>query len=350
MRETPGVADVQISREENYPQFSVLVDREKAAAAGLSQREIAQAALFSLNSNVSVNPSIFTDPRTGNQYNIVVQLDEAFRVRPEDLGKIFVTTTGSGGAGGTRPVLLSTIADIRRSVAPVEIERKYQQRLIRVSANPVGRDLGAVSDDIEKRLGALRLPPGFETRLGGQTAQQREAFGSLLFTSILALMLVYMVMASQFRSLKDPFIIMFSVPMGLIGVILALFLTRTTLSTTSFMGIIMMVGIVVSNGVLLIEYTNELRRHGAPLREAVVRAGRTRLRPILVTSLTTIFGLMPMALGWLVGGEANAPLARAVIGGLAVSTGLTLVLIPTLYTILEERFPRHLALEETGAA
>jgi multidrug efflux pump subunit AcrB len=338
------VADVQISREGNYPQFSVVVDREKAATAGLSQRDVAQAALFSLNSNVSVNPSIFTDPRSGNQYNIVVQLDEPFRVRPEDLGKIFVT------APAGRPIVLSTLADIRRSVAPVEIERKYQQRLIRVSGNPAGRDLGAISDDIEQRLRTIQMPSGFSVQMGGQTAQQREAFSSLAFMSILALMLVYMVMASQFRSLKDPFIIMFSVPMGLIGVILALFLTRTTLSTTSFMGIIMMVGIVVSNGVLLVEYTNEMRRRGLALREAVVRAGRTRLRPILMTSLATVFGLMPMALGWMVGGEANAPLARAVIGGLLVSTGLTLILIPTLYTMLEERFPRHLALDEEGAA
>jgi len=344
MREVPHVADVQISREENYPQFSVIVDRQKAAAAGLTQRDIAQAALFSLNSNVSVNPSIFTDPRTGNQYNIVVQLDEPFRVRPEDLGKIFVTPPGG------RPVILSTVADIRRSAAPVEIERKYQQRLVRVSANPVGRDLGAISADVEARLAGLQLPPGFTVRLGGQTAQQREAFASLYFTGALALMLVYMVMASQFRSLKDPFIIMFSVPMGLIGVIWALFLTRTTLSTTSFMGIIMMVGIVVSNGVLLVEYTNELRRRGLALADAVLTAGRTRLRPILMTSLTTIVGLTPMALGLLVGSEANAPLARAVIGGLAVSTVLTLVLIPTLYTLLEERFPRSQpAAEATGS-
>jgi multidrug efflux pump subunit AcrB len=343
MREVPNVTDVQASREGDYPQYSVVVDRPKAAAASLTQRDVAQAALFSLNSNVSVNPSIFTDPRTGNQYNIVVQLDEPFRVRPEDLGKIFVT------APGGRPVVLSTIAEIKRSVGPVEIERKYQQRLVRVSANPAGRDLGAVSGDIEARLGALQLPPGFEVRMGGQTAQQREAFSSLTFMTILALLLVYMVMASQFRSLKDPFIIMFSVPMGLIGVILMLFLTRTTLSTTSFMGIIMMVGIVVSNGVLLVEYTNELRRRGRALSDAVLTAGRTRLRPILMTSLTTVVGLAPMALGLLVGSEANAPLARAVIGGLLVSTGLTLFLIPTLYTILEERFPRHLE-AEPGAA
>jgi multidrug efflux pump subunit AcrB len=157
-----------------------------------------------------------------------------------------------------------------------------------------------------------------------------------------------MVLASQFRSLVDPFIIMFSVPMGLIGVFWALFLTNTTLSTSSFMGIIMMVGIVVSNGVLLVEYTNELRRRGLGLHEAIPLAGRTRLRPILMTTLTTVVGLLPMALAFGVGTEANAPLARAVIGGLLVSTFFTLVLIPTLYAILEERFPRRMSHEAEG--
>jgi len=159
-----------------------------------------------------------------------------------------------------------------------------------------------------------------------------------------------MVMASQFRSLLDPFIIMFSVPLGMIGVIWALFLTRTTLNVTSFMGIIMMVGIVVSNGVLLVEYMNELRRRGLGLREAVIRGGRTRLRPILMTSLTTLVGLLPMALGIGTGSEANAPLARAVIGGLAVSTVLTLLLIPTLYAMLEERFRRRMEDAEASPA
>jgi len=157
-----------------------------------------------------------------------------------------------------------------------------------------------------------------------------------------------MVLASQFRSLKDPFTIMFSVPMGLIGVFWALYLTNTTLSTTSFMGIIMMVGIVVSNGVLLVEYINELRRHGLPLHEAVPRAGRVRLRPILMTVLATVVGLLPMALAWGVGTEANQPLAIAVIGGLLVSTFFTLVLIPTLYVIFEERWPRVIAVEDEG--
>jgi multidrug efflux pump subunit AcrB len=336
LRDTTGIADVFVSREENYPQFDIVVDREKAAMAGVSQRDIAQAALFSLNSNVGVNPSIYTDPRTGNQYNVVVQLDEAFRAAAEDLGRLFVV--GDGG----RPVLLGSLADIRQSTGPVMIERKYQQRIVKVAANPSGRDLGSLSEELEEKFKAMPLPPGFSLQLGGQTVQQREAFGSLKFTAVLALLLVYMVMASQFRSLIDPFIIMFSVPLGMIGVIWSLFLTRTTLNVTSFMGIIMMVGIVVSNGVLLVEYINELRRHGLGLREAVVRAGRTRLRPIVMTSLTTLVGLFPMALGIDVGSEANAPLARAVIGGLAVSTLLTLVLIPTLYVMLEERFPRRI--------
>ena len=341
MRETSGLADVTVSREENYPQFDLVVDREKAAALGLTQRDIAQATLFSLSSNASVNPSIFTDPATGNQYNVVVQLDEPFRSGKEDLEKLFVTMNG-------RPVQISTIAQIRQSTGPVEIERKYQQRLVRISANPVGRDLGSISDELESKFRQLPLPPGFALRLGGQTEQQREAFGSLFFTSILALILVYMVLASQFRSLVDPFLIMFSVPMGLIGVFWALFLTNTTLSTTSFMGIIMMVGIVVSNGVLLVEYTNELRRRGLPLHEAIPVAGRTRLRPILMTTLTTVVGLLPMALAFDVGTEANAPLARAVIGGLLVSTFFTLVLIPTLYAVLEEKFPRTMAAQAEG--
>jgi CzcA family heavy metal efflux pump len=342
MQSTEGIADVNISRDANYPQFELVVDREKAASAGLSQRDIAQAALFSLNSNASVNPSIFTDPRTGNQYNLVVQLDEPYRRTPDDLARLFVTVND-------RPVLLSTVASIVQSTGPVEIERKYQQRLVRINANAVGRDLGGISEELETKFAQLPLPAGFTVRLGGQSEQQRQSFASLYFTSILAVILVYMVLASQFRSLKDPFTIMFSVPMGLIGVFWALYLTHTTLSTTSFMGIIMMVGIVVSNGVLLVEYINERRRRGESLSEAVPRAGRIRLRPILMTTLTTVVGLLPMALAFGVGTEANQPLAIAVIGGLLASTFFTLVLIPTLYVMFEEWFPRTIHGPEDSA-
>ncbi len=238
------------------------------------------------------------------------------------------------------------MASLQLNAGPVKIDRKYFQRVVHITANPIDRSLGDIANDLESAFAALQLPPGFSIRLAGQILQQRETFQGLLFAISLALALVYMVMASQFKSLVDPFIIMFAVPMGFPGVVLILFLTDTTLSTTSMMGIIMMLGIVVSNGVLLVDYTNVLRRRGQPLFEAVLTASRIRLRPILMTSLATVFGLLPLAIGWGTGGETNAPLARSVVGGLSVSTLLTLFLIPTMYVILEERFPRHLTDEQ----
>ena len=196
--------------------------------------------------------------------------------------------------------------------------------------------------DIQAKLDKLQLPPNFKINMAGAVESQRESFIALLGALILAIILVYMVLASQFKSLIDPFIIMFSVPLGLIGVLWALFLTQTNLSVTSFMGVIMMAGIVVSNGILLVDYTNRLRGRGMGLEEAVVLGGRTRLRPILMTTLCTILGLIPMAIGLGEGSESNAPMAIAVIGGLSVSTLLTLVFIPTLYTIFEKRLKREI--------
>src|SRR4030043_287890 len=181
----------------------------------------------------------------------------------------------------------------------------------------------------------MKIPEDFTVTLKGARLEQKEAFRNLAFALILAILLVYMVLASQFASLLHPFIIMFSVPLGFIGVLWALFLTGNTLSVVSFIGIIMMVGIVVSNAILLVDYTNRLRQEGVELKDAITRAGRIRLRPILMTSLATIFGLIPMALGLGGGAEANASLSIAVIGGLSVSTFLTLVFIPTLYMIAE---------------
>ncbi len=345
MHKTEGLADIEVSREENYPEVNVVVDREKAALLGISETDVANAVLFSLNGNGQTDPIIYTDPQNGNEYYISAWLAEEHRKDLSDLENILLTTkTGE-------PVLLRNVASLKLNAGPVKIERKYFQRVIHITANPMNRDLGSIAADLEEGFAKLQLPPGFSIRLAGQIQQQRETFAGLIFASILALILVYMVMAAQFKSLVDPFIIMFSVPMGIPGVILILFLTGTTLSTTSMMGVIMMLGIVVSNGVLLVDYTNVLRRRGLPLRQAVVTAARTRLRPILMTSLATVVGLFPMALGLGTGGETNAPLARAVVGGLTVSTLLTLFLVPTVYMILEERFPRpakELIDQETG--
>ena len=341
MHDMRGLADIETSREENYPELNVRVDREKAALLGISETDVANAVLYSLVGNGQVDPIIYTDPQNGNEYYISAWLAEPYRKELSDLDNHVILTTRTG-----EPVLLKNLATIQFNAGPVQIDRKYFQRVIHITANPVNRDLGSIAQELEENFAKLQLPPGFSIRLAGQIQQQRETMEGLIFATILALVLVYMVMAAQFKSLVDPFIIMFSIPLGLTGVWLMLFLTYTTISTTSMMGVIMMLGIVVSNGVLLVDYTNVLRRRGMALREAVILAARTRLRPILMTSLATVLGLLPMALGLGVGGETNAPLARAVVGGLTVSTALTLFLIPTLYLILEERFPRQLREEQ----
>jgi multidrug efflux pump subunit AcrB len=214
---------------------------------------------------------------------------------------------------------------------------------VHVTANVApDSDLGSASEAVQKLVDQSQPPDGFSATLGGQTAEQQKAFRGLIFAAIMALLLVYMVMASQFKSLIDPLVVMFSVPLGVSGVFIALYLTGTKLSVNSFMGIIMMVGIVVSNGVLLVDFTNTLRRRGKEMGQAVVEAGRTRLRPIMMTTIATIFGLLPMALGIGEGSETNLPLARAVIGGLLVSSCFTLFLVPSLYTVLE-RFAKRKA-------
>jgi hydrophobe/amphiphile efflux-1 (HAE1) family protein len=344
MHKVAGIADIEVSREENYPEINVVVDREKAALLGISETDVANAVLFSLNGNGQTDPIIYTDPQNGNEYYISAWLAEEHRKNLTDLENILLTTKAG------EPVLLKNVASLKLNAGPVKIDRKYFQRVVHITANPTTRPLGAIAEDLEAAFAAFQLPTGFTIKLAGQIQQQRETFQGLQFATVLALALVYMVMAAQFKSLIDPFIIMFSVPMGFPGVILILFLTNTTLSTTSMMGIIMMLGIVVSNGVLLVDYTNVLRRRGLSLAEAVITASRTRLRPILMTSLATVFGLLPMAIGWGTGGETNAPLARSVVGGLSVSTLLTLFLVPTMYMIFEEWFPRKFNEEQQAPA
>ena len=346
---TPGTADVQITPRGQYPDFTVQIDREKAAQLGLSPTQIAAAINTAMAGNVGT-ASKFIDPVTGNEYNIVVQLEEQYRTHPEDLSNVPLEALADPAAGGAPapsqpmvPILLRDVARISLGSEPLQINRKNEQRVIDVTANVVGRPLGAVSRDIAAQLSRLRFPAGFTYHMAGQTEQQQSAFGSLGFAMGLALMLVYMIMASQFQSLVDPFVIMFTVPLGFIGVIWMLLLTHTTLSIISFMGIITMIGIVVSNGILLVDYANKQQAQGVPLYEAVLRAGRIRLRPILMTAIATILGMIPMATGLGEGSETNMPLARAVIGGLTVSTGLTLLLIPVLYVFFERLFPRHRA-------
>jgi multidrug efflux pump subunit AcrB len=331
----PLLTDVQIQREENAPELDVVVDRQKAGVLGISEQDVAQTVLTGLLGNTQISPIPFTDPKTGNEYFINVRMDDRYRSHVSDLEDMFVRTPRGG------VVTLDTVAKIERSSGPVMIDRKYLQRVVHVTGNVApGKDLGAASAAMQTMLNDTQPPDGFTVQLGGQTAEQQKAFRGLLFALIMAIALVYMVLASQFRSLIDPFVIMLSVPLGVSGVFLMLWITGTKLSVNSFMGIIMMVGIVVSNGVLLVDFANVLRRRGKPIIDATVEAARTRLRPILMTTIATIFGLVPMALGIGEGSETNLPLARAVIGGLTASTVFTLFFVPCLYTVFD-RFAKR---------
>jgi len=334
------LTDVQISREENYPELDVVVDRQKAGVLGLNEKQIAQSTLASLVGNTQFAPVPFNDPKTGNQYFINVRLDDPFRRHVEDLHDVFLRSS----TGAIVP--LDTVATIQRSSGPVLVARKYLQRILDVTANVApGKDLGGAAAAVQGAIDSVPMPEGFSVRLGGQAQAQKEAFSGLGLAALMSIALVYMVLASQFKSLLDPLVIMFSVPLGVGGVAVMLYLTKTTLSVNSFMGIIMMVGIVVSNGVLLVDFANVLRRRGMELHEATIEAAKTRLKPILMTTIATIVGLIPMALGIGEGSETNLPLARAVIGGLTVSTFFTLFLVPALYTALE-RFARRTEVEE----
>lgn len=330
VKSTPGATDVRISRENNLPEAKITVDRVKAGALGISVSQISNTIATSMSGTVA---SLFSDPRTGNQYNILVRLAEDYRSNIEDIKKL--TVINSQG----KSVPIGNFIEITMTKSPIIIQRKYQERLVNVTANVSGRPLGDVAEEIKAKLKDVKIPPAFEVQMSGNVEQQSKTFSALYLAFGLAIVLVYMVMASQFQSLIDPFIIMFSVPLGMVGVVWILFLTNTTLSVTSFQGVIVMVGIVVSNGILLIDYMNRLRKKGMGLHEAVLKGGKTRLRPIIMTSLATVLGLIPLAIG--IGGQsAQAPLAISVIGGLTVSTFLTLLFVPTLYIVFEEKFHR----------
>jgi multidrug efflux pump subunit AcrB len=340
----PLLTDIQISREQNAPELDIEVDRQKAGLLGISEQDVSQTILTSLVGNTQYQPIPYTDPKSGNQYYINVRLDDPFRQSTRDLKDLFVRNPKGN------LVSLESVAKVKRSSGPVQIERKYLEHVIHVTANVAPTsDLGQATQAVNQKLEDLSPPDGFSTRLGGQSVEQAKAFSDLRIAAILALALVYMVLASEFKSLLDPLVIMFSVPLGLSGVFVMLYLTGTKLSVNSFMGIIMMIGIVVSNGVLLVDFANQLQRRGRSLVTATIEAGRTRLRPILMTTIATVFGLLPMALGLTEGSETNLPLARAVIGGLVVSTFFTLFLIPALYTVTD-RFAKRDTLEEEEAS
>ncbi|MCG6892218.1 MAG: efflux RND transporter permease subunit, partial [Desulfobacteraceae bacterium] len=322
IQDVPGITDIQVSLEAGMPQQNIQVNRAKVADMGLSVRDVTQAL------ETAVAGSRAGEYRTeGNAYRILVQLaDVEQRSLDEILDLTLITPSGE-------QVALRNLVAVEASRGPVVIDRKDQQRQVTVQANVAGRDLGSVARGVQERLGRIPRPVGYDLFVAGDYEEQQKSFRELLGSLALALVLVYMVLACQYESLRDPLVVMFSVPLAAVGVLLVLFLTRTTLNLQSAIGCIMLGGIVVNNAILLVDQAGQLRGEGLATRDAMAEAGRRRLRPILMTTLTTILGLLPLALGIGEGADAQAPLARAVVGGLTGSTLITLVLIPAVYSL-----------------
>ncbi|MEW5978903.1 MAG: efflux RND transporter permease subunit [Acidobacteriota bacterium] len=378
LRQVSGLTDVKTSTELGNPEVHIVFDRERLARLGLEESQIAGILRNKIRGDVA---SRYREE--DKQIEILVRADESDRSTIRDIknlainmgnmmptnprmsvaDRIAARNSSQGGrplrreeqdvrdedlAGPTRastptpgvvPIRLGSVADVVVARGPSEVRRIRSQRAAVVSANLSGRDLTSVSQDIRQELRQLRaeIPEQTTIGLGGQNEELQAAYGSLILALGLAIFLVYLVMASQFESLIHPFIIMFTVPLGLIGVILSLFLTGTTFNVMVFLGIIILSGIVVNNAIVLIDYANQLRQQGFSKREALVRAGEVRLRPILMTTLTTVLGLLPMALGWGEGAEVRAPMAITVMGGLAFCTLLTLVFIPVVYELVDRK-------------
>ena len=322
-----GVTDTRVSRELGSPEELTIVDRQKAADMKLTVSQIANMLQTVLSGTEAGSYR-----EGGKEYRILVKLEDAEQLALPDL--LDLTLTNAEG----KPVVLRNVVRLQPKTGPVQIERKDQERIITVSANIAERSMGSLLADIRKGLQSLPVPRDFSIAFGGDYKEQQKAFRELLLSFALALILVYMVMASLYESLRDPLVVMFSVPLATIGVVLMLLLTNTTFNVQSYIGCILLGGIVVNNAILLVDTINLLhRRQGMPLREAIEEAGRRRLRPILMTSITTSLALVPLALGLGEGGEVQASMARAVIGGLLSANLITLVFVPTVYSFYEGR-------------
>jgi CzcA family heavy metal efflux pump len=346
--DVPGAADVRIQQRLDDPERIIEVDRQKAADAGLDMYQVINQVSAALNSSVSIKRNFWIDPKTGNQYFVGVQYREDPKARMSEL--LDIPATGTHIAS---PVQLSTLVRIRYGTAPVEVKHEDLARVFDVQVNTQDRDIGSVAGDIQQRLKGLQLPTGMRIHLRGEYERMIDSFGSLGFGLLMASVLVYLLLVALFRSYLGPLNIMLAVPLGLIGVLTMLFVTHTTLNVQSSMGVIFMVGIVVSNGVLLVDFANKQRQKGRSVRDAITTAAAIRFRPILMTFLATFLDLVPMAIGFGKGSEANVPLARAVVGGLLTSTFLTLIIVPIMYTVLnkegtepEEDIDAHLARSE----
>lgn len=331
MEEIPEVEGVRIDRREGRPEQNIIFDREKIADLGLSVSDVARVIQTNIGGS---RAGVFRVG--GDEFPINVRLQPKDRLSPTDLENISIRTPD----GQVLPV--SAVVKKNRGRGPTDINRVNSQRVSYISANlESGVALGEAVEKIQDKLSTLQLPDGFSIVYGGEYEEQQKAAADFQLSIIMALVLIYMVMAAQFERFLDPLIVMFSVPLAVVGVVPTLLLTGTTLNMQSFMGMIMLIGIVVNNAIVLVDYINLMRRErGMDVREAVIVSGRLRLRPILMTTLTTILGLLPLSFGLGAGAEIQASLARVVIGGLAASTLVTLLFIPVVYVTADKVLQR----------
>jgi multidrug efflux pump subunit AcrB len=327
-----GVSDVYIPQDLDYPGLRLNIDRERAGQLGLSQKEVVSNLITALSSNQMIAPSIWIDPRTGLDYLLTVQYPETEIKSIEDVGGIPLRS-----ALTQRPTRLDAITEVTRIDAPTEVDHYQLRRTIDIFVGLTGEDLGSVANEIDKLIAAIQLPEGTRIDLRGMVQGMRASFRSFGLGLLLSLVLLYLILVAQFKSFVDPLLILLAVPTGLAGVLITLYMTDTTLNVQSLMGVVMMVGIVVSNSILIVEFTHRLRGDGMSVRDAVALACRVRLRPVLMTSLATLVGLLPMALKLGTGSEAYAPLARAILGGLAVSLVTTIFIVPAAYLLIYGR-------------
>jgi CzcA family heavy metal efflux pump len=334
MRNIPGVADLRIAEPLDYPAFKVKVDRNKALELGITENQVASSLLTALDGNSLIQPTFWLDTNNGVNYDVISQAPEHLINSVTALGNIPLSTPGASGLNGNTPQLLSNVAAITHSVDPAVVEHYTIQRVIDVNCAVTGRDLGGTSAAVQRAINRLgKLPAGTKVVIRGQSTAMRQSFSTLGGGLVLAIVLVYLLMVANFQSWLEPLIILMAVPGALAGVLWMLVLSGTTINVESMMGAIMAVGVGVANGNLLIVFANDLRAEGRDAVQAAIEAGTTRLRPIIMTALAMILGMLPMALALGEGSEQSAPLGRAVIGGLLIATLMTLFVVPAVYSI-----------------
>ena len=332
VRQIKGVADVYIPQDIDYPSLRIAVDRTRASELGLTEKEAVSNIITALTSNQMIAPSIWIDPKSGNNYFLTVMYKEDQIKSLEDLKAIPLH-----GTNITQPTRLDMVASIERFKAPTELDHTQIRRFVDIYVRPEQESLDRISRQINTIVASTHPPHGIDVTLTGSVNSMNASFRSFAIGLALSVLLLFLILVAQFRSFTDPFIILLALPPGITGVIIALLLWGTTLNVMSLMGVVMLAGIALSNSILIVEFAHHLLKDGMSVRDAITTSCRVRLRPILMTSLATVIGLLPMALKLGEGSEAYAPLAQALIGGLTVSVLLTVFLVPAGFFLLYQK-------------